>query len=258
MDSAGDSSRLVGFRLAYRDTAPEVGQIAGSIGEKPQTWYPRERYLDWHVALFSKHGIAAFVEKSGGNETVSLLILTSPSRVGKIVQGFVQRKTPISSLSKKYPESQRIATFGQALVSIREDGLSMANSDSFRQELEDKIRKQSLSSRLRYRSGSSGSLRVTLKLIKPRGQDGRVDVSASFSGNSSFGTITSFGSHSEKFGRSLFGIVNVDKVRARYAFDQALSDTIRSAESSLQKRIPRDPVALSHQTWDAAVTRGTL
>jgi hypothetical protein len=255
MDGRGGQSRLVGFRLAYSGVGPDLQKLADSLGAPSDTVYPLERFSDWRVQVFRRAGIAAFAVREGVRETVPLLLLTTPDRVDKLVQGFTDTPPPIGDLRRRFNPKDVEIRFGQVSVTFIKGMSDISDSSSLEPRIRNMATDDPGTRQLRYSSGSRGTYTVNISVDKP-GQDhgGTVSVSVAANGDGPFRKVSASGYGSQQVGSGSDSVspeVVVDAFRqARNRMGSAMNDQIR-------KSLPSSPKAYRELVWntltDAAV-----
>jgi hypothetical protein len=84
-------AKLIGFIVRQSSGAPAIAELQKTIGAPVKKLYERGRFEDWYVAIYSQHGIAAFVI----DEHAPLLALVAPPSLSALERGFSPQATPI-------------------------------------------------------------------------------------------------------------------------------------------------------------------
>jgi hypothetical protein len=254
MNGRGGTSRLVGFRIAYKDGELNLTELARSLGKRAETFYPQERFSDWRVEAFLSKGIIVFVARDGVRDTVPVVVLTTPERATELVRGLSEEPTRIGDFRRRFNPNDVRVEFGSISISHQEKGLQFPDANDVESRIRRSVRENSGSRNLDYRSGGDASYTVRIVLDKPKDKDGKVTVTVTASGTTPFGSVYASGSNTKTFDRDIAGGVSVSRNVILDAFEDARDSMGSEFSRKVRQAMPATPKAYQEIVWNALTT----
>jgi hypothetical protein len=251
----GDSV-VVGLRLTYRDSGPDIKDLADRLGDEPEVWYPEERYEDWCLQVFPKQGIVAYTLRDGRDERIPQVLLCSPSRINDLLRAYRRDPTEIAQRREIREEDLLPVAVGDVRISFGTvKGVTIRDRDNVQDDLTEDVRRELRSSRnMEYRRGEGGDLSITIS-INYRNDKGDVSASASLSTETELGKIYASGYDSE----SIRDEGDNPRWSGTRRLERAVFDALDNLERDVREKVRKQqPPALStvrQMAWDDLINK---
>ena len=182
-----DTDPLEALLLRYSPGAMSLSDLQSQIGEDGAARFPRERYQDWWVQVFPRHGAVAFVLNTPDGADVRQVLLLPMGALPQVARGWSETVTPVAPLVDPHAGEARVMEFGTTLVTGSIKGLPV--SDEMKLRLERRMVDSTAEGFMRYASGAGGRYETEISGNYSPDKGGDVTVSCTISGSSPYGEV---------------------------------------------------------------------
>jgi hypothetical protein len=230
-DGTDGRARLTGFYLTFKDDGVRLDRLEDGALSSGDKWYAEPRFSDWYVLADSRDGTALMVV-SDGDDRVPAALLTTPSRLGRVLDRMKRDQTRVEDIRDKFDRLDKTVEVGTVAVLLNRKDVRPRNEELVLGALRLRAPREIENDAIRYSRNGRGSVTISFNIVCRDGdRDNHVDATATLVGSNERGRITETG-----FGRAP---LDRDERRASRDVDYAIQNAYMIALNSLRSQVAR-------------------
>lgn len=242
-DGTKGDAVVTGFYLSFKGRGQLLERVVVPDGPAT-TYYAKQRYSDWYVAAYPGQGIALMVVNDDGPR-VPYALLTTSSRLKRVLDPMTQDVTPVSTISQQFDSLDRNVMVGTVTVDVSGKEVPDAYKSIAVVYFQQQVPRDLKTDTLRYVKGANGTLDIDFDVsIRDNDSSNRVTARGDFTGSNGRGKIAV----------SARGDYDLDKKKDRArrdindavdrAYGEMIEDLKRQVSQAVNKQKPPSPADL--------------
>lgn len=172
LDRRGGIATVQGIYLQYAGTGPNVKLLAARLKEEPTLWFHPRRKEAWHVAVFMKRGVVAFIDETDAGPATRTVLLCLPDSVTNGLSELLPEPTSVGDIPDPGQGWNRTGKVsGVLMTTTSSPSVQSGFFDGMQRDVRETAIEIGTGPRVIFVRGSPNAYRVSLQIDHDQGRD---------------------------------------------------------------------------------------